>query len=446
MLSLILAAGKGTRMQSDLPKVLHKVNGKPMLQKVYETVSNFGDSLFILGHKKEYILEKFENISYVVQEEQLGTGHAVKIAKEKLYNTDKVLIVYGDGPLLSKETISNMIEKFDNNKLDCLILTCVLEYPYGYGRIIKKDNKVVDIIEEKEASDEIKQIKEINAGVYLFDSKALLSIIDLIDNNNIKQEYYLTDAIKLLNSRKYNVDSYILKDEKEMLGVNSKKELELASSILRKRKLDELMEQGVIIIDANNTYIEDEVQIGKDTVIYPNTIIQGNTIIGDNCHIISSRIVDSRINNNVLIDTSTIEYSYIDDFVTIGPYAHLRKGTNLYKKVHIGNFVEIKNSTLNTGVKAGHLTYIGDSEVGKDTNIGAGTITCNYDGVKKHKTNIGENCFIGSNTIIVSPVNIGHEVLTAAGSVITKNVNDKNIAFGRARQVNISKKESESKK
>lgn len=441
MLSIILAAGKGTRMKSSIPKVLHKVNGEKMLQKVINTTKDFGDVLLILGYKKEEIIKDFPEYDYVVQEEQLGTGHAIKIAKDKFKDYDLVLVTYGDGPLLSKYTIEKMKDKFIKNNLDCLLLTCKLDDPMGYGRIIKNDmGKVVDIIEEKEASEDIKKINEINVGVYLFKTKALLDVIDKIDNKNSKGEYYLTDAIKILNNLGYTSDSLLLKDKNEMIGVNSKKDLALVSKILTLKKLDQLMEDGVNIIDPNNTYIEEDVVIGCDTTIYPNTIIKGKTIIGQNCTIFSSRIEDSTIKDNVKIDNSVIESSILEDEVTIGPFAHLRKGTVLNKKVHIGNFVEVKNSTLNEGVKSGHLTYLGDSVIGANTNIGAGTITCNYDGVNKNKTFIGKDAFIGSNSIFVAPVKVGDNVLTAAGSVITKNVDDNKIAFGRARQVIINKK------
>lgn len=441
MLSIILAAGKGTRMKSSIPKVLHKVNGEKMLQKVINTTKDFGDVLLILGYKKEEIIKDFPEYDYVVQEEQLGTGHAIKIAKDKFKDSDLVLVTYSDGPLLSKYTIEKMKDKFIKNNLDCLLLTCKLDDPMGYGRIIKNDmGKVIDIIEEKEASEDIKKINEINVGVYLFKTKALLDVIDRIDNKNSKGEYYLTDAIKILNNLGYTSDSLLLKDKNEMIGVNSKKDLALVSKILTLKKLDQLMEDGVNIIDPNNTYIEENVIIGCDTTIYPNTIIKGKTIIGQNCTIFSSRIEDSTIKDNVKIDNSVIESSILEDEVTIGPFAHLRKGTVLNKKVHIGNFVEVKNSTLNEGVKSGHLTYLGDSVIGANTNIGAGTITCNYDGVNKNKTFIGKDAFIGSNSIFVAPVKVGDNVLTAAGSVITKNVDDNKIAFGRARQVIINKK------
>lgn len=441
MLSIILAAGMGSRMKSNIPKVLHKVNGKPMLQKIMETTSNFGDILLVLGHKKEEIIQKFPNVDYIFQKEQLGTAHAIKIAKEKFSTYDSILVAYGDGPLLSTKTIEQMIKKFKNENLDCLTLTCLLDNPTGYGRILKNENgKVVDIIEEKEATDDIKKIAEINVGVYIFKTNSLLDIIDKIDNNNTKNEYYLTDAIKLLNNHGYICDSIQLSDKNEMLGINSKSQLAQVSNILRLKKLENLMDNGAIIIDPNSTYIEDEVNVGVDTIIYPNTIIKGRTTIGDNCVIYSSRIENSTIANNVKIDNSVIEESILYDYVTVGPFAHLRKGSILKEKVHIGNFVETKNSTLEYGVKSGHLTYLGDTTVGKNTNIGAGTITCNYDGVKKNKTLIGENSFIGSNSIFVAPIQIGNNVLTAAGSVITKNVEDDKLAFGRAKQVTINKK------
>ena len=441
MLSIILAAGKGSRMKSNIPKVLHKVNGKPMVQKIMETTSNFGDILLVLGHKKDEIIQKFPDVNYIFQEEHLGTANAIKISKDKFSNYDSILVAYGDGPLLSTKTIKQMKEKFESENLDCLILTCLLDNPTGYGRILKNDtSKVIDIIEENEATNEIKKINEINVGVYIFKTKSLLDIIDKIDNKNTKNEYYLTDAIKLLNDKGYVCDSLQLSDKNEMLGINSKSQLAQVSNILRLQKLKQLMDNGTIIIDSNSTYIEDEVSIGVDTVIYPNTIITGNTTIGDNCVIYSSRIEDSKIANDVKIDNSVIEQSIIYDKVTIGPFAHLRKGSVLKEKVHIGNFVETKNSTLEYGVKSGHLTYLGDTTIGKNTNIGAGTITCNYDGVNKNKTHIGENSFIGSNSIFVAPIQIGNNVLTAAGSVITKNVDDDKLVFGRAKQVIINKK------
>ncbi|WP_064609137.1 bifunctional UDP-N-acetylglucosamine diphosphorylase/glucosamine-1-phosphate N-acetyltransferase GlmU [Streptobacillus moniliformis] len=439
MISIILAAGKGTRMKSNISKLMHKVNGQPMIVKLVNTLNKAGlkKNILILGYLKEQILEVLDN-EYVIQEEQLGTGHAVIIAKNKiLENDDDILICNGDGPLLTVETINKMKEKFEKDSLDCLILSCEVNNPFGYGRIIKENGKVTNIIEEVDATVEQKNIKEINAGVYLFKKTSLLSILDKFNNDNKKREYYLTDAVKLLNEEKLKVDSLVLEDEKEMLGVNSKSQLAEVSKILRERKNEELMKSGTILIDPNNTYIEEDVVIGEDTIIYPNVYIEKGTRIGNNCIIHSgTRIENSIIGNNVTIDNSVVELSVIEDNVSIGPFAHIRPNSLLKEKSKIGNFVEIKKSTLHKGVKCGHLTYIGDSEIGENTNIGAGTITCNYDGSKKHKTNIDKNCFIGSNSIIVAPVEIGENVLTAAGSVITKDIPNDSIAFGRAKQVN----------
>ena len=444
MLSVILAAGKGTRMKSSIPKVLHKVNGKPMLKLVTEVIENVGitKNIFILGHKKEVVLEEMKNIEYVTQEEQLGTGHAILIAKDKIekYKED-VLITCGDTPLLKEETLKNLKKVFEEKNLDCVVLSCKVKNPFGYGRIIKENGKIANIVEEKEATNEEKLIDEINTGVYIFKYESLIYAIQKIDNNNSKGEYYLTDAIKILTSENYNVDSFIIDDESEILGVNSKVQLAQANEILKMRKNIELMDNGVILIDPKTTYIEQEVQIGEDTVIYPNVVIQGNTKIGKNCEILSNtRIENSSIGDNVRIESSVIESAVVEKSATIGPFAHLRPKAHLKETVHVGNFVEIKNATLEKGVKSGHLTYIGDAQVGEDTNIGAGTITCNYDGKNKHKTIIGSGSFIGSNSIIVAPVTMGNEVFTAAGSVITKDVPNKMLAFGRARQVNKEKK------
>ena len=439
MISLILAAGKGTRMKSERPKVIQKVNGTPMLKRVIKTLENIGieKNVFILGHKKDEVLEVMGEIQYVEQAEQLGTGHAILIAKEKIEEfKEDVLITYGDTPLLTEKTLSEMRRVFTEKNLDCILLECKVSDPFGYGRIIKDNGNVVDIIEEKDATEEEKKINEVNTGVYIFKYDKLISSIEKIDNNNSKGEYYLTDAIKVLANIGAKVETYQIGDEDEVLGVNSKAQLAQASRILRNRKNTELMDNGVILIDPETTYIEEDVIIGEDTVIYPHVLIQGKTEIGKNCQIFgNTRIEDSLISDNVKIESSLIEQSNIEEGVTIGPFAHLRPKSYLKQNVHIGNFVEIKNAVLEKGVKAGHLTYLGDAEIGSETNIGAGTITCNYDGKNKHKTKIGEKSFVGSNSIIVAPVEIGDRAFTAAGSVITHDVPDNALALGRARQV-----------
>ncbi|MBZ4684029.1 MAG: bifunctional UDP-N-acetylglucosamine pyrophosphorylase / glucosamine-phosphate N-acetyltransferase [Fusobacteriaceae bacterium] len=445
IVSLVLAAGKGTRMKSELPKVLHKVNGVPMVIKIDSELKKAGISknILILGHKKELVIKEFENrninIDYVTQEEQLGTGHAIMQAKEVLKDFEgTVLVTCGDTPLIRNTTIEKFVNFHNEKKASATILTAKVDNPFGYGRIVKNEDKVIAIIEEKEASDDIKKINEINSGVYCFDSKKLFASLEKIDNNNEKGEYYLTDVIKILVNNNELVESYLLEDNQEILGVNSKVQLAEASQVLRNRKNIELMENGVIIIDPNTTYIEETVEIGKDTIIYPNVIIEGDTKIGNNSIIMqNSRIVDSDIADNVKIESSVIEESIIEEGVTIGPFAHLRPKAHLKENVHIGNFVEVKKSTLEKGVKAGHLSYIGDAEVGENTNFGAGTITCNYDGKNKHKTIIGKNVFIGSDTKFVAPVNIGDNSITGAGSVITKDVPEYALGLGRAKQLNI---------
>ena len=440
MISLVLAAGKGTRMKSEIPKVLHTVNGLPMLVKVKNVLENVGikENIFILGHKKEKVLEIMGDIPYVEQLEQLGTGHAVLVAKKELekYKQD-VLITCGDTPLIKEETLEKMISIFKEKELDVVLLSCEVKNPFGNGRIINKNGNIVDIVEEKEANEEIRAIKEINAGVYIFKYEKLLEAVSKIDNNNQKGEYYLTDAIKYLVNDGYKVESYKIYDEDEILGVNSKVQLSQANAILRRRKNEELMDDGVIMINPDSTYIEENVVIGQDTIIYPNVMLQGETKIGRDSLIFgNTRIENSIIGDNVKIESSLIESAIIEKNATIGPFAHLRPKAHLKEDVHVGNFVEVKNSVLEKGVKAGHLTYLGDSNVGDNTNIGAGTITCNYDGKNKHKTIIGENVFIGSNTILVAPVELGDNTFTAAGSVITEQVPEGNIAFGRSRQIN----------
>lgn len=444
MISVILAAGKGTRMKSEQSKVLHKVNGVPMIRRVVDVLENIGNkkNVFILGHKKEDVLVEMGDVDFVTQREQLGTGHAILIAKDKIreYGED-VLITCGDTPLLKEETLRNLKDAFDEKKLDCIVLSCKVKNPFGYGRIVKENGKISNIVEEKEADENERKIDEINTGVYIFKNESLLYAIEKIDNNNSKGEYYLTDAIKILTSEGYNVDSFQIEDEDEILGVNSKVQLAQAEKILRNRKNVELMDSGVILIDPDAVYIEGNVQIGQDTIIYPNVTIQGNTKIGKNCEILgNTRIENSVIADNVKIEASVVEQSILEQGVTVGPFAHLRPKAYLKETAHVGNFVEIKNATLEKGVKTGHLTYIGDAEIGQDTNVGAGTITCNYDGKNKHKTKIGKNAFIGSNSIIVAPVEIGDKVLTAAGSVITKDIPDEALAFGRAKQVNKERK------
>lgn len=438
--TLILAAGKGTRMKSELPKVIHEVNGIPMISKIIKVLEILKpeENILILGHKKEEVLKVVgEDADYVVQTEQLGTGHAVLQAKDKLKDYDgDVMVLCGDTPLLREETLKELYKFHRDTNSVTTILTSIYENPFGYGRIVKENGLVKAIVEEKEADAETKKIKEVNAGVYCFKGRELFDALSKITNNNEKGEYYLTDVIGIQVGEGKKVQSFVLNDNIEILGVNSKVELAQASKVLRDRKNIELMEKGAILIDPSAVYAEEDVKVGRDTVIYPGAILQGKTVIGENCQILgTTRIIDSTLGDNIKIESSVIEESILEKGVTVGPFAHLRPKSHLKEKVHIGNFVEVKKSTLEKGVKAGHLTYLGDAQIGEDTNIGAGTITCNYDGKNKFKTVIGKNSFIGSDSMLVAPVVIGENALVGAGSVITKDVPDNSLAVSRSKQI-----------
>lgn len=438
--TLILAAGKGTRMKSELPKVIHEVNGIPMISKIIKVLKVLKpeENILILGHKKEEVLKVVgEDADYVVQTEQLGTGHAVLQAKDKLKNYDgDVMVLCGDTPLLREETLEELYKFHRDTDSVTTILTSIYDNPFGYGRIVKENGLVKAIVEEKEADAEIKKIKEVNAGVYCFKGRELFDALSKITNNNEKGEYYLTDVIGIQVGEGKKVQSFVLNDNIEILGVNSKVELAQASKVLRDRKNIDLMEKGAILIDPSAVYAEEDVVVGRDTVIYPGAILQGKTVIGENCQILgTTRIIDSTLGNDIKVESSVIEESILEDGVTMGPFAHLRPKSHLKEKVHVGNFVEVKKSTLEKGVKAGHLTYLGDAQIGEDTNIGAGTITCNYDGKNKFKTVIGKNSFIGSDSMLVAPVIIGENALVGAGSVITKDVPDNSLAVSRSKQI-----------
>lgn len=438
--TLILAAGKGTRMKSELPKVIHEVNGIPMISKIIKVLEVLKpeENILILGHKKEEVLKVVgEDADYVVQTEQLGTGHAVLQAKDKLKDYDgDVMVLCGDTPLLREETLEELYKFHRDTDSVTTILTSIYDNPFGYGRIVKENGLVKAIVEEKEADAEIKKIKEVNAGVYCFKGRELFDALSKITNNNEKGEYYLTDVIGIQVGEGKKVQSFVLNDNIEILGVNSKVELAQASKVLRDRKNIDLMEKGAILIDPSAVYAEEDVVVGRDTVIYPGAILQGETVIGENCQILgTTRIIDSTLGNDIKVESSVIEESILEDGVTMGPFAHLRPKSHLKEKVHVGNFVEVKKSTLEKGVKAGHLTYLGDAQIGEDTNIGAGTITCNYDGKNKFKTVIGKNSFIGSDSMLVAPVIIGENALVGAGSVITKDVPDNSLAVSRSKQI-----------
>ena len=440
---VILGAGEGTRMKSCLPKVLHKVAGKELISHVIDCLNNavkMQKLVVVVGSGSDLVIKHLEkyNADYAFQKERLGSAHALLQAKNKLKIFDGHLIVMcGDTPLVKSLTIKNLLKYHIKNKNNATVLSGMVQNPFGYGRIVRDSKGAVTcIVEEKSATREEKQIKEINSGIYCFDLKVLWKALSKVDNKNNKKEYYLTDVIEILNKDGYKTDAVALTTEEEILGVNDRRQLTVAEQILRERKNNELMANGVTIVDPKTTYIDSDAIIGQDTIIKPNTFIEGKTKIGKNCVIgPDTTITESVIKDDVFITYSYIEESEIEKDVKIGPFAHIRPKSVLKEKVKVGNFSEVKKSVIGYGSKINHLSYIGDAIVGKNVNIGAGTITCNYDGKNKFQTIINDEVFVGSNVNLVAPVNIGKKVLIAAGSTITDNVSPNKLTIARARQV-----------
>ncbi|GAW91657.1 bifunctional UDP-N-acetylglucosamine diphosphorylase/glucosamine-1-phosphate N-acetyltransferase GlmU [Calderihabitans maritimus] len=440
--AVVLAAGKGKRMRSRLPKVLHKVAGKYMVEHVLEALRGAGvkNIILVLGHEAELVKEKVaRDVEVAYQREQLGTGHAVMQAKALLPGDgEDVLVVCGDTPLLTAQTLKELIERHQENRAAVTILTSILPDPTGYGRIVRgPDGKVIRIVEEKDATPEEREIREINTGTYCFRQEELLSALEEIRPDNAQGEYYLTDTIDILIRRGLTVEA-VQGSAEETLGINNRVQLAEAEKILRKRINCALMEAGVTILDPDSTFIDAGVEIGQDTVILPFTFIQGNTYIGSGCTIGPGVTVrDSRVGDNVSLQYSVVTESEIGDGCSVGPYAYLRPGTVLAPNVKIGDFVEVKNSRIGAGSKVPHLSYIGDATIGTGVNIGAGTITCNYDGEKKWPTKIGDGAFIGSNTNLVAPVEVGEDAMVGAGSTITRDVPAGDLAICRGKQINL---------
>lgn len=441
-IAVILAAGKGTRMKSKLPKVLHQAGGKSMVRRVADCAISAGaeEVITIVGFGGEEVRREIASVSQIVeQKEQLGTGHAVQqcIPLLKDYSGD-VVVLSGDTPLLRKETLSAFIEKHQENGGAATVLTAVLSDPTGYGRIIRRSGQVVGIVEQKDATEEQTPIKEINTGIYCFKSEKLIDALQSLKNENAQGEYYLTDTLAYLGSQGEVIGATILDDPEEAIGVNSRNQLAQVEKILRQRKNQELMESGVTILDPASTFVDEDVEIGTDTILQPFTWLEGNTKIGANCIIgPNSRLQDVEVG-----DESELTFTYaheckIGEKVTVGPYVHLRPGTELKAGVKVGNFMEVKNSVIGEGTKLSHLSYIGDADLGKEINIGCGTITVNYDGENKHRTIIEDRAFIGCNSNLVAPVIIGKDSYVAAGSTITKNVPDESLGVARARQSNL---------
>lgn len=445
--AVVLAGGKGTRMKSELPKVLHKIYDRCIIDYVCDTCEGAGieELLVIVGHKHELVeehLKSRKNVKCILQDQQLGTGHATMQADKYIDNDDLVFVINGDQPLISSETIKSLISFCNNGNYGGAVLSAIIDNPGSLGRIFRDENKnLKKIIEKKDCNKEEEKNKEINIGVYCFKGELLKKSFSKLDNNNAQNEYYITDIPSHIKDMGHNFGVYAITDISEYQGINSREELSIATCILldKIRKLH--MANGVTLIDPKNTYISLNAKIGKDTIIYPGTNIQGDTVIGENCIIGSNcNIISSNIGNNVTIEMSKIDSSSIKDFSKIGPFAHLRPNTNIGQSCKVGSFVETKNVNVDSGSKVPHHIYIGDADIGKNVEIACGAITANMNtNYKKNRTTIKDNAFIGCNSALLAPVTIGEKAVVGAGSVINEDVPDNSLAIARARQITKNK-------
>ena len=444
MVAVILAAGKGTRMKSALPKVLHMVGGRPMLRHVMNAATQAGAkrTLVVVGFGGDQVQAEIGAAAeYVVQAEQLGTGHAMMQAQPALDGFGgTVLLLCGDTPLLTGKTLQQLVTAHQQSGAAATVLTATPADATGYGRILRDEAGRVDgIVEQKDATEAQKRIGEINTGIYCFEAAPLFAALAGLTCNNAQAEYYLTDVLAILAQAGQRVGAVEVTDFQETLGINSRLQLAEAEKILRQRKLLELMDSGVTVMDPASTFVDASVSIGEDTVLYPFTWLEGETTIGRDCRIgPNSRIADSQLGDAVTLHFSYAHECKIADGVTVGPYVHLRPDAELAAGVKVGNFVEVKNSRVGAGSKLPHLSYIGDADIGSGVNIGCGTITVNYDGKKKHRTVVEDTAFVGCNSNLVAPVSVGAGAYIAAGSTITKDVPAGALGVGRARQTNIA--------
>ncbi|MBA5729565.1 bifunctional UDP-N-acetylglucosamine diphosphorylase/glucosamine-1-phosphate N-acetyltransferase GlmU [Aerococcaceae bacterium INB8] len=444
-LAVVLAAGKGTRMKSELYKVLHTINGISMVEHVLRAVqqSNVERIVTIVGHGAETVRDVLADQSeFALQEEQLGTGHAVLQAKDLLKDEEgSTLVICGDTPLFSAETLNQLFKFHEESNAKGTILTAIAEDPTGYGRVVRQSDKEVSrIVEQKDANEEEQAITEINTGTYVFNNKALFEALDKVGNENAQGEYYLPDVISIMKEAGDTVKAFTMDNFDEAIGVNDRIALAEATRLMTKRINEKHMRNGVTFINPTATYIEADVEIGQDTLIESGVSLKGNTKIGSHSTIGSnSEIISSTIADHVEIRQSVLEFANVEENVTVGPFAHLRAKSVLKEGAHIGNFVEVKNSVVGKNSKAGHLTYIGDADIGTDVNVGCGTVFVNYDGKNKFRSTIGNDVFIGSGSNIVAPVTVGDRAIIAAGSTVNSDVPEEALAIARSRQENKDK-------
>ncbi|WP_368903753.1 bifunctional UDP-N-acetylglucosamine diphosphorylase/glucosamine-1-phosphate N-acetyltransferase GlmU [Providencia sp. 2.29] len=438
---VILAAGKGTRMYSELPKVLHLLAGKPMVQHVIDTAKSVGasDIHLVYGHGGDLLKEKLgeQNLNWVLQAEQLGTGHAMQQAAPHFQDDEDIIMLYGDVPLIAKDTLQRLIEAKPEGGIG--LLTVILDNPTGYGRIIRENGEVVGIIEQKDATEEQRKIQEINTGIMVASGKDFKRWLSQLDNNNAQGEYYITDVIALAHKEGNKIETVHPSRLSEMEGVNNRLQLAALERIYQREQAEKLMLAGVMLIDPERFDIRGTLTHGRDIIIDTNVIIEGNVTLGNNVHIQSGCILKNCVigDNSVISPYSVIENSELSAECTVGPFARLRPGAKLAAKAHVGNFVEMKNASLGVGSKAGHLTYLGDAQIGENVNIGAGTITCNYDGANKYKTIIGDDVFVGSDTQLIAPVSVANGATIGAGTTVTRDVNEGELVVSRVKQVHI---------
>ncbi len=437
---IILAAGEGKRMKSKTAKPLQLAGGKALIDYVVEAVDEAGADrkIVVIGHMAEEVREHLgESVEYAYQYERLGTGHAVMQAAELLGNADgTALIVCGDTPLISAESLKSAYDEHREADRAATVITAVCDNPHGYGRIVRKNGEVVRIVEQKDATEDEKQITEINSGMYLFDVRKLIEALARLGNNNAQGEYYLTEVVEILLSNGERIGAYQT-DFEETVGVNDRVQLAEADALLNRREVKRLMLDGVRILNPETVRVDCGVRVGRDTVIYPNTILEGNCEIGEDCVIgPNTRICDCKIGNRTELQSSVALQSEIGSGTSVGPFAYIRPNSKIGDNIKVGDFVEVKNATIGNNTKIAHLTYVGDADVGERVNFGCGTVVVNYDGAHKHRTTIGDDCFIGCNTNLVSPVTVNNGAYTAAGSTITDEVPENALAIARARQVN----------